>query len=59
MGLLDSFFANRKQKKDERDALCRSAIDEVSAANQGISNLLNDTPGYIYGYSFASSLHHI
>lgn len=56
MGLLDSFFANRKQKKDERDALCRSAIDEVSAANQGISNLLNDTPGYIYGYSFASSL---
>ena len=62
MGLLDKFFANQKQKKDERDALCQSVINEVAAANQGIANLLNGTPGYIYGYSYASSLnswHHL
>jgi DNA helicase-4 len=56
LGLLDSFFANRKQKKDERDALCRSAIDDVVAATQGIENLLHDTPGYIYEYDYASTL---
>ncbi len=56
MGLLDSFFANRKQKKDEQDALCRSAIDKVAAATQSITNLLNGTPGYIYGYSYACLL---
>lgn len=56
MGLFNKFFAFRQQKRDERNALCRSAIEEIITTNCAIHDLIGHTPGYIYEYTYSNSL---
>ena len=55
-GLFDKFFAYQQQKQDERNALCVSALSDITAANLALSKLLNDNPGYIYDYAYTAPL---